>query len=131
MIPEYLSPLANHLWQSTIVAGLAAVLALALRKNAARVRYWLWLVPAAKFLFPFSLLVNIGHQFEWRTAPAITQRPIYTVADFSMPFAVTPNVQVLPSAAPNVNPIPLILFSVWLCGFAVSVWFWIRSWRRI
>jgi hypothetical protein len=30
VIPEYLSPVTNHLWQSTIVAGVAAVLALAL-----------------------------------------------------------------------------------------------------
>jgi len=42
MIPDYLSPLANHLWQSTIVVGTAALLALALRSNSARVRYWVW-----------------------------------------------------------------------------------------
>jgi bla regulator protein blaR1 len=44
MIPVHLTAaLANHLWQSTVFAGIAGLLALALRKNHARTRYWLWL----------------------------------------------------------------------------------------
>jgi bla regulator protein BlaR1 len=44
MIPVYFtSALANHLWQSTVFAGIAGLLTLALRKNHARTRYWLWL----------------------------------------------------------------------------------------
>ena len=50
MIPSYLSSmwaaiapaLGNHLWQSTIFAGVAGLLTLGLRKDHARVRYWLW-----------------------------------------------------------------------------------------
>jgi hypothetical protein len=39
---EDLAPaMANHLWQSTLFAAVAAVLALALRKNQARARYWI------------------------------------------------------------------------------------------
>jgi hypothetical protein len=39
---------ATHLWQSTGFAAVAALLALALRANQARARYWLWLhVPEA------------------------------------------------------------------------------------
>ena len=37
MIPESLSPVANHLWQSTLFAGAAGLVTLALRKNPARV----------------------------------------------------------------------------------------------
>jgi hypothetical protein len=38
----------NHLWQSTGFAAVAVLLALALRANHARARYWLWLhVPEA------------------------------------------------------------------------------------
>jgi hypothetical protein len=67
MIPRYLSEtwavvapaVANHLWQSTIFAAAAAVLTLALRKNHARTRYWLWLAASVKFLVPFSLLVGV------------------------------------------------------------------------
>jgi hypothetical protein len=40
MIPAYItSALENHLWQSTVVAALAGLLALALRGNQARTRY--------------------------------------------------------------------------------------------
>ena len=70
MIPAYLSPLANHLWQSTLFTAVAGILTIALRKNRARVRYWLWLTASVKFLVPFSLLVSMGSQFDWRTAPA-------------------------------------------------------------
>jgi hypothetical protein len=45
-----LSPLANHLWQSTLCAAAAWLLALTLRKNRAAVRYWLWLAASVKFL---------------------------------------------------------------------------------
>lgn len=52
--------LANHLWQSTLFAAAVGVLALALRKNQARARYWLWLAASTKFLIPFSLLALLG-----------------------------------------------------------------------
>jgi uncharacterized protein (TIGR03435 family) len=131
MIP-YLSSLANHLWQSTIVVGVCAILAFVLRNNSARLRYGLWLAAAMKFLIPFSLFVGIGHQFEWRTPPAITQQPIAAVTEISMPFAATArSAAVLPSVPAKANPMPFILLSVWLCGCAVSVSFWIRSWLRV
>src|SRR5215470_18626953 len=98
MIPGYLSPLFNHLWQSTIVVGVCAMLAFVLRNNSARFRYGLWFVAAMKFLIPFSLLVSIGHQFEWRTPPAITQRPISVVTEIGIPFAAAArDAEVLPS----------------------------------
>lgn len=134
MIPEYLSPLANHLWQSTLVAGTAAVLAFIVRNNSARVRYWIWLIAALKFLIPFSLLVIVGQYFEWRTPPPIAQRPVASVVEISMPFVVTSAsfVQYTPlPAAAKVNPLPYILLSVWLCGFAVCLSFWARSWWRV
>ena len=71
MIPDYLSTLANHLWQSTVFAAAAGFLTLAFRKHRAGVRYGLWLAASVKFLIPFSLLVALGAQFGWRTAPAI------------------------------------------------------------
>jgi uncharacterized protein (TIGR03435 family) len=131
MIPEYLPPLANHLWQSTIVAAAAALLALILRNNSARVRYCIWFVATMKFLVPFSLFVTIGHQFEWRAAPAITQRPISTVAGIGVPFSGAAPLAVPVPVAPPVNPISTIVISVWLCGFLVSTWYWVRSWLRV
>jgi hypothetical protein len=55
-----LSPLANHLWQSTLCVGVAWLLTLALRKNRAAVRFWIWFAASAKFLLPFSLSFGAG-----------------------------------------------------------------------
>jgi bla regulator protein BlaR1 len=68
MNPAYLPPFANHLWQSTLFAGLAGLLTLALRKNHARVRHSLWLAASCKFLVPLSVLMALGGHIQWRTA---------------------------------------------------------------
>ncbi len=39
-----------HLWQSTLCAGVAWLLALALRRHQAQARYWVWFLASAKFL---------------------------------------------------------------------------------
>ena len=54
MNPDYLRPVADHLWQSSVFAGAAGLLTLTLRKNRARLRHWLWLVASCKFLIPLS-----------------------------------------------------------------------------
>jgi len=53
---ETLSPIANHLWQSTLFASAAGLLTMVLRKNPARVRQWAWVAASLKFLVPFALL---------------------------------------------------------------------------
>src|SRR5262249_35854259 len=58
-LPGVLSPLANHLWQSTVFAAAAGLLTLALQKKQARTRYWIWLFGSLKFLVPFSLFIAI------------------------------------------------------------------------
>src|SRR5437870_12251332 len=84
MIPS----LASHLWQSTLFSAAAGLLTLALRKNRATVRYWIWLAASVKFLVPFSLLVRIGSQFGWQTAPAIVRPQLYfMLEDIGQPFA--------------------------------------------
>jgi len=50
----------NHLWQSTVFAGLAGLMTLLLRKCMASARYGLWLAASVKFLIPFSLLIGLG-----------------------------------------------------------------------
>jgi bla regulator protein blaR1 len=57
--------LINHLWQSTVFAGVAGLLTLVLRKNHARTRYWIWLAASVKFLVPFFLLVSAGGRVQW------------------------------------------------------------------
>src|SRR5690606_31062970 len=62
-----LTAIIEHLWQSTVIAAGAAVLALALRNRGAHVRYWVWFGASMKFLIPFALLVAIGQQIGART----------------------------------------------------------------
>ena len=50
----------NHLWQSTVFAGIAWLLTLTLKKNRAQTRYWLWFAASMKFLVPFTALVSLG-----------------------------------------------------------------------
>jgi beta-lactamase regulating signal transducer with metallopeptidase domain len=131
--PAYLSPLANHLWQSTLFTGIAGLLTLALGNNRARVRHWVWLVASWKFLIPFSVLISFGGQIHWRTAPQTTQSSLSLVMDeVSQPFTV-PVASPLPMSAPPpvVSPIPALLWTIWACGFlGISCSWWIR-WRRI
>src|ERR1051325_3782156 len=89
MIPTDLSPLWNHLWQSTLCAAVVWLLTLAVRKNRAAVRYWLWFAASLKFLIPFSLLVSAASQLEWRTTRAIAPPAIASaVEQVSQPFAL-------------------------------------------
>src|SRR5579871_4418759 len=69
-----LSPLANHLWQSTLCALVAWMLALLLRKNRAAVRYGIWLAASIKFLVPFSLLVSAGSHVRLPLVPPQSRR---------------------------------------------------------
>ena len=131
MNPSYLSPLANHLWQSTLFAGIAGLLTLLLRNNRARVRHGVWLVASWKFLIPFSALVLLGDQIHWRTAPQ-TPQSILSVAmgEISQPFTSAIS---LPSSAglPAESPIPALLWGIWACGFLGISCSWCIRWRRI
>src|SRR4030095_10844996 len=86
MIESLSSELMAHLWQSTLVIGVVWLMTLALRGNRARVRYWVWKASSVKFLIPFSWLVSLGAQFEWRSAPAIAQ----PAATFAMEEILAP-----------------------------------------
>jgi uncharacterized protein (TIGR03435 family) len=134
MIPAYLSPVLNHLWQSTLIIAAVALLALLLRKNRAQVRYWLWLAASVKFLVPFSLLVTLGSYFSWPTsAPVVQPQVSVAVEQFSRPFTPlsvdSTNLAFVHSNA--ANPLPLILLSIWFVGFASILCRWYADWRRI
>jgi bla regulator protein blaR1 len=127
----YLSPLANHLWQSTLFAAVAGVLTLSLRNNRARVRYWVWLAASSKFLIPFSVLMSLGAHAHWRTSPQKPLNlPVVVVVDVSQPFTAASSAA---SSAPTpaANTIPVLLGAVWACGLlGIGCSWWIR-WRRI
>src|SRR5438105_346810 len=111
-----MSELGNHLWQSTLFAAAVMALCFALRRNSARVRYWLWFAATTKFLLPFSLLVWFGGQGQ---RPAAS--PMFSatrVEQISMSFAPMPALTVAPSATRSARATwwPRGIAAVWLSG---------------
>ncbi len=153
MNAAFLPWLINHLWQSTLCAGAAGLMVLALRKNSAAARYRLWLAASLKFLIPFSLLVSLGHSLGWPAkpeAPAVSMAPIASKAPASeseskpaAPIAVFDRIAVpLALAAPVAAPVDALTLEsqwprrllmigavVWLCGFGFQLISWMRQWR--
>jgi bla regulator protein blaR1 len=124
-----LAAIFNHLWQSTLFAGIVWLLTLALRKNHARVRHSLWLAASFKFLIPFSVFIALGSQVHWRTAPITAPANINIVMDqVTQPFTA-PAVVAMAPPAPSL--LPSFLLAVWACGFiGITCAWWVR-WRRI
>jgi bla regulator protein blaR1 len=126
--------LADHLWQSTLFAVAVGLLTLVLRRNRAAVRHALWLAASVKFLVPFSVLIGLGSQIEWRKAPAFVQPQVsFVMEEISRPFAPAAPLLASAPSAPGLFrwPVPALLFSVWLCGFAANCLAWWRRWRRV
>src|SRR5712692_7301510 len=113
MIPAYLSPLTNHVWQSTVFAAAAGLLTLALRKNHAQARHWIWLAASVKFLIPFALLIGIGSQLGWRATPA-RHRVYFVIEQVGQPFAAPLPALPTPAALPAgaASRVPVILLAV-------------------
>jgi bla regulator protein blaR1 len=143
MIPSYLSPVsstitsavANHIWQSTLLASVVGLLTLALRNNQARVRYWLWFAASMKFLIPFSWLIDIGsHIARPRTFASVQPTVFLAIARVSQPFT-RPTTSVSVSLPPSGHPsfahmLPEISLAIWLCGFILALVIWCVRWRR-
>jgi beta-lactamase regulating signal transducer with metallopeptidase domain/parvulin-like peptidyl-prolyl isomerase len=145
MIPEYLSAMwsaiapavGNHLWQSTLFAGTAGLLTLPLRKDHARVRYWLWLTASVKFLIPFSLLVGIGSHLAWSRNLTGTKAGLYfAMGEVGTPFTQPPMSMISPASPSTVSAslihlLPALLAAAWLCGFVAVLFVWHARWKRI
>ena len=124
-----ISPVANHLWQSTLCAAAAWLLTLVLQQNRAAVRHGIWLAASVKFLVPFSLLADLGGRVGWRLAPEVASVPIpVAVEQLARPFVA--EVITVPTVAPS-SPLSAILFAIWVCGVAVSAIAWLVLWRRL
>jgi len=127
--------IGNHLWQSTLFAVAAALVALALRKNQARVRYWLWLAASLKFLVPFAVLVSLGSHFAKVQQTAAETDFYSTVTDVSEPFAgavAAAATAPAPVAHGSLTAwIPATLAGVWVCGSLGILGVWCVRWRRV
>jgi uncharacterized protein (TIGR03435 family) len=125
-----ISELANHLWQSTLFAGVVALLTLMLRRNGAAVRHGLWLAASVKFLVPFSLLIGLGSQVEWRKTPAAPEARFDVAEQIGEPLVILASPARLLPHRPS-SRFPAVLFSLWLCGFAANGLAWSRRWRQV
>jgi len=135
MIPVYVtSTLANHLWQSTVIAGVAGLLALALRNNHARARHWLWLAASMKFLVPFALLAAVGGRLGWLTSGRVARPELSLVIEqIGQPFSQSPAPEAVARTvlAHEAGLLPGLLVAVWACGLVAVAFSWWRRWRRI
>ena len=124
--------LANHLWQCSLFAIAAALLSLAFRANRAGVRYALWLAASLKFLVPFSLLMALGAEFDWKPAAqqtaagAPSRDALLTIEQIGQPFAA-------PTAPrmPHTDLLPYTLGAAWLSGFLALTCLRYRAWKGI
>jgi len=134
MTPIQLQPLVDHVWQSTLFAGVAGALTLALRNNRARVRYWLWFAASVKFLVPFSLLAAAGSYFGRHSIVTVVPSRLPVIADrFTESLVLTPSiVMTTPSSAAFPANLILAAFGlVWTIGFIVLVSSWWLRWRSV
>jgi uncharacterized protein (TIGR03435 family) len=148
MTPESFSPiwavgvreLCHHLWQSTLFLGIVALLALLLRRNQARIRYWVWMTASVKFLIPFSLLVSLGSHLPWPShAVAPKTSPYVAIEEMSQPFLEVTALNTpidIPVPKPTASQVPIRIFipmvmAVWLTGSITMLIFWCLQWRRI
>jgi bla regulator protein BlaR1 len=122
------------LWQSTLVVGIAWTLALVLRRNHARTRYWVWMAASTEFIVPFSLFVAAGERLRSIMTPSMEIRAL--TATISQVPEPSSQIQFFPASATYpafqasdwVTP---ILVSLWAFGSAVIALSWLAKWRQI
>lgn len=128
----------RHLWQSTAFVGVAVLLALVLRGNQARTRYWIWMAASAKFLIPFSMLVTLGSYLPRPNAAAGPTAVFGANTIMSELFAANLNLdtntlQAVPSA-PIERQYPLLPIGVaaaWLLGVLGMLAYWCMQYRQV
>jgi bla regulator protein BlaR1 len=118
-----LESLLHHVWQSTLFAAVAGLLALALKGTHARARYWIWLTASFKFLVPFSVLIAIGSRFPLTIAAPVLARRWVVMEEIRRPLAAPPTVPDYSSGA-TLPSLAVIVLTVWLFGMAVVLFTW-------
>ena len=131
-------PIANHLWQSTMFAGIAGLLTLLLKNNRAHARYCLWLAASVKFLVPFSLLMLVGGLAGRHSvvvhAPALAPVIVLNIVEeVNEPFVsgVPPEASALPQASKSRTSVVTALIALWAIGCGAFVFSWWLRWRRM
>jgi bla regulator protein BlaR1 len=127
---------ANHLWQSTVFAAAAALLARVFRKNRAHVRYWIWLSASLKFLVPLSLFLMLGRDLanSLTTGKAVnalaTPSVAITADQITQPFSETMRFRPI-APQHSTNWLVAAALVIWACGFLAIVITRTRAWLRV
>ena len=125
-----LAALGIHLWQSTMVAAVVAVIALALRGNRARVRYGVWFAASLKFLIPFAPIVTLGAGLQ-SSHSVISLPGVSAVAVIGQPLIEMPLTDPIVPVVPTGATPWAVLYGVWLAGLIGVLAARLRTWRRI
>jgi bla regulator protein BlaR1 len=133
--------IANHLWQSTLMAVLIWLLTLSLRQRPARSRHALWCAASLKFLIPFELLLDLGQQLATsgtlpQHAPAAIPAPLVQFVRIVQPLATSSTAQPLaratsPHQLTALAYLAALLLLLWLSGVFVAAFKTLASTLRL
>jgi beta-lactamase regulating signal transducer with metallopeptidase domain len=126
----------DHLWQSTLFAAVAALIALALRRQSAALRYWVWFAASAKFLVPIAALVTLGGLSSWRSVDVVPYREgpvlLETVGQpFSRDTVTVNSPRPRRAAESSTSRLLPVLLIAWAIGAAVFLTRSLMQWRRV
>ena len=130
LITSLITSLADHLWQSTLFALAAGLLTLALRRNGARTRFWLWFAASLKFLLPFTLLAALGTQVA-HLLPA--PRMLLVIPPAAEHFSAPARALAVPHAPGLVQGPDLgaALLAIWLLGLGAILSLRLARWLKL
>src|SRR5262249_5462553 len=136
IMPTVLGPLADHLWQSTVVLLVCGLFTLALRRNRAQGRYALWFAASMKFLIPFAALVAIGRLVPWPRTPSQPDALRCIVRAVGVPFSTDTLATTAVTAASGVAHSPIayalpVVLALWALGSTTLLVVWMRRWLRV
>jgi TonB family protein len=139
---QWLWPLlANHLWQTTLLALIAWVVVMSLRRATARARYLIWMIAFLKFLAPSALLIvaleNWGGDLVERSTYTSVDiffqiaQPISLAGSDWNAVAVGESSVIAPGIAPaGHSEFYCLLTIIWFSGAAVWCLRWLMLRRR-
>ena len=123
MTPITGAAIGNHLWQSTLFVGVAWLLTLALRKNRASLRYWIWFAASMKFLVPLSLFVGLGGYVQLPKTPEIVKSNFFFIESVGRPIVAPASDATAATSAygaslpVNTPVLPWLVMGTWFAGF--------------
>ena len=119
----------NHLWQSTLVAGVVALLTLLFRNNGAHVRFALWYAASLKFLIPFSLFAMAGAAIAPPQLSMAAAALVAQVQPAAEPFGDgASGFEVAPVAAVDLSE---VFLAIWLVGTVAMLAWWLAKYVQL